>query len=101
MGALFHPFFSRVPLPNHACCGMLVSPDRRAAPPCHNKDEVSAMSTCTQLIHTLKNGGYDPALAALYAMEDADLLKEAREYLLKSNGGGYKCPMPADLKPTL
>ncbi len=47
---------------------MLVSPDRRAAPPCHNKDEVSAMSTCTQLIHTLKNGGYDPALAALYAL---------------------------------
>ena len=69
MGALFHPFFSRVPLPNHACCGMLVSPDRRAAPPCHNKDEVSAMSTCTQLIHTLKNGGYDPALAALYALD--------------------------------
>ena len=48
---------------------MLVSPDRRAAPPCHNKDEVSAMSTCTQLIHTLKNGGYDPALAALYALD--------------------------------
>ena len=69
MGALCHPFFSRVPLPNHACCGMLVSPDRRAAPPCHNKDEVSAMSTCTQLIHTLKNGGYDPALAALYALD--------------------------------
>ena len=37
------------------------------------------MSTCSQLIHTLKNGGYDPALAALYALDGSDRrLEEAR-----------------------
>ena len=37
------------------------------------------MSTCSQLIHTLKSGGCDPALAALYALDGtARRLDEAR-----------------------
>ncbi len=63
--------------------------------------QVTAQS-CSSIAHKgNEKAAQVMALAALYAMEDADLLKEAREYLLKSNGGGYKCPMPADLKPTL
>ena len=51
------------------------------------------MSTCSQLIHTLKNGGYDPALAALYALDGGQdglvfyrrILEGSGEYL---NAGG-------------
>lgn len=41
------------------------------------------------------------ALGAIYAMEDEELLKRAKEELLKKNGGGYKCPMPKEIMPTL
>ena len=41
------------------------------------------------------------ALGAIYAMEDEELLKQAKAELLKKNGGGYKCPMPKEIMPTL
>lgn len=63
--------------------------------------QVTAQS-CSSIAHKgNEKAAQVMALAALYAMEDAELLEQAREYLLKSNGGGYRCPMPADLKPTL
>lgn len=41
------------------------------------------------------------ALAALYAMDDEEMLKRAKAELLKSNSGGYVCPMPKEIMPTL
>ena len=43
------------------------------------KNEVRAMSDCTQLLTALKNGAHDQALAALYALDGTDRkLDEAR-----------------------
>ena len=41
------------------------------------------------------------ALSGVYAMEDPELLAKAKEELLVKNGGGYKCPLPKGIKPTL
>ena len=41
------------------------------------------------------------ALTAVMAVSDPELLKKAKEELIKSTGGKYECPIPADVKPTL
>ncbi len=41
------------------------------------------------------------ALTAAMAIDDPELLKKAKEELVKSTGGKYDCPIPADVKPTL
>ena len=47
--------------------------------PLHKKNEVRAMSDCTQLLTALKSGAHDKALAALYALDgSARSLDEAR-----------------------
>ena len=63
--------------------------------------QVTAQS-CSSIAHkgTIK-AAEAMALGAIYAMEDPELLKEAKAELLKSNGGAYQCPMPKEIKPTL
>ncbi len=41
------------------------------------------------------------ALGAVYAMEDAEVLKAAKAELVKKTGGTYHCPMPDEIQPTL
>ncbi|MEA4920753.1 MAG: amidohydrolase [Clostridiaceae bacterium] len=41
------------------------------------------------------------ALTAAMAIEDKELLKKAKEELIKTTGGKYECPIPADHKPLL
>lgn len=41
------------------------------------------------------------ALAAVYAMQDTEMLKKAKTELLSKNGGKYICPLPEGIKPTL
>ena len=63
--------------------------------------QVTAQS-CSSIAHKgMLKAAQVMALAGLYAMADEKLLKDAKAELLKSNGGGYKCPMPDEIKPTL
>lgn len=41
------------------------------------------------------------ALTAAKIVDDPELLKKAKEELVKTTGGRYECPIPADVKPTL
>lgn len=41
------------------------------------------------------------ALSAVYAMEQANTLKNAKAELAANTDGGYKCPLPPEVKPTL
>ena len=63
--------------------------------------QVTAQS-CSSIAHkgTIK-AAQVMALSGLYALEDPELLKKAKEELLQQNGGGYRCPMPPEIMPTL
>ena len=41
------------------------------------------------------------ALAAIYAMEDPEMMAKAKAELEEKRGGKYICPIPKDVKPTI
>ena len=41
------------------------------------------------------------ALTAAMVIADPDIIEKARAELVKTTGGKYVCPIPADVKPTL
>ena len=41
------------------------------------------------------------ALAAVYTMEQPELIEKARQELLRKNGGKYTCPLPEYVQPPI
>ena len=63
--------------------------------------KITGQGTTSYAHKGMLTAGKAMALAGIYALEDPELCKKAREELDSKTNGGYKCPMPADLKPTI
>lgn len=41
------------------------------------------------------------ALSTIKTMEKAQVIREAKDFVLKQNGGSYECPLPSSVKPPI
>ena len=63
--------------------------------------QLTAMSGCNIGHEGMLTAGKAMAYAAVKAMQSPDVLKKAKEEYIKSTGGSYICPVPADVEPML
>ena len=59
------------------------------------------MSGCNIGHEGMLTAGKAMACAAVKAMQNPDVLQKAREEYVKTTGGSYICPVPADVAPML
>ena len=55
----------------------------------------------TEQITTPDKAAEVMALAAVYTMEQPELIEKARQELLRKNGGKYTCPLPEYVQPPI
>ena len=63
--------------------------------------QLTAMSGCNIGHEGMLTAGKAMACAAVKAMQNPDVLQKAREEYVKTTGGSYICPVPADVAPML